>query len=971
MVKADKSPASGGPDFHAMVEAAPDAILLVDGEGIIVYGNEQSISLFGYSRAELIGMSVDDLVPASSRAPHPAQRHQFRNQSESLSLKRGREVAALTREGREIPVAISLGTLDSPSGRLTVTIARDVSIRVADDHKRDRRALSAQLLLCASEIAVNSGSVNEALQGVIDRVCEVIGWPVGHAYEAAQDEPGKLLATKLWHMTDSQRFETFRRETESRVFTVGVGLPGQVLESGTAVWLDDLQARGGNFPRAECAIAAGLGAAIAFPVFVGEEIVAILEFFAERPVPADQDLMQLLENVGRQVGRVFERRRAERSIAEGERQFRTLVQNVPGAIFRCSDRPDQGWTFDYISDAIEPISGYKASDFIGKPAAAFGRIVHPEDRKGLDAAVRGAIIQGGRFQAEYRILCKNGDARWMNVKGTVTHYNVTCIPLVDGVIFDINERKEAEAELERARESAEQANIAKSAFLANMSHELRTPLNAILGYSEMLMEEAADLEQRALLPDLKKINSAGSHLLGLINDVLDLSKIEAGRTEIFAEDIDVETLLNEVAATAQPLVLKNSNQLVVERVNKLGLAHQDLTKIRQALLNLLSNAAKFTENGTITLRAGRDARRTGDWLRLEVIDTGIGIPADKIETLFEEFTQADVSTTRKYGGTGLGLAISRRFCRMLGGDVVVKSEPGKGSRFSISLPTVLPGMAEAADTSAAAMTVATPDEETLNEIRLRGAGRTVLVIDDDPEACEIIERFLVRDGFEVVIANSGEEGLRLAHTIAPAAITLDVMMPDIDGWAVLRLLKADPHLRDTPVVMITMVDDKSKGYSLGATEFLTKPVERGRLLSALERYRCETGPCPVLLVEDDTDTREMMARTLEKFGWTVTQAANGREALDVLEHDVPRLILLDLMMPVMDGFDFLMEMRARPEWETIPVIVVTAKNLSDADRNLLSGKVAQVLEKGAYTRDELIRLVRNLVAEGTAANSKS
>ncbi len=229
----------------------------------------------------------------------------------------------------------------------------------------------------------------------------------------------------------------------------------------------------------------------------------------------------------------------------------------------------------------------------------------------------------------------------------------------------------------------------------------------------------------------------------------------------------------------------------------------------------------------------------------------------------------------------------------------------------------------------------------------------------------------MRDGFEVVIANSGEEGLRLAHTIAPAAITLDVMMPDIDGWAVLRLLKADPHLRDIPVVMVTMVDDKSKGYSLGATEFLTKPVERGRLLSALERYRCETGPCPVLLVEDDTDTREMMARTLEKFGWTVTQAANGREALDALEHDVPRLILLDLMMPVMDGFDFLMEMRARPEWETIPVIVVTAKNLTDADRNMLSGKVAQVLEKGAYTRDELIRLVRNLVAESTSANSKS
>ncbi len=959
----------GSLDFRRLMEAAPDAILVVDRDGMILFGNEQAVRLFGYPGDELVGMRVETLVPARYRGGHPRLRDEYYDRPSTRDLRRGRELIAVTRAGEEVSVAISLSQIDSPEGPLTVTAIRDVRTLVAEDQERARRALSAQLLLCASEIASESASVDQALQGVIDRVCELTGWPLGHAYEAAQDDPDELTATQLWHLSDMARFEKFRQETESLSFMRGVGIPGQVLATGAAIWLEDFQDAGSNFPRAGCALDAGLRAAFAFPVTVAGKVVAVLEFFADRPVPEDRDLMQIMDNVGRQVGRVFERRQAARSIAEGERQFRTLVENVPGAIYRYSNHGEQGWVFDYMSDAIEEISGYAASEFIGQPADAFGRIVHPDDRRRVDTSVRDAIIHGGRFQTEYRILCKDGDARWMNAKGTVTHDDLTGNPLVDGVIFDVNERKEAEAELERAREAAEQANVAKSAFMANMSHELRTPLNAILGYSEMLMEEAADLDLSGFLPDLRKINDAGSHLLSLINDVLDISKIEAGRTEIYAEDFDVGDLLDAVAATAQPLVEKNANRLVIERGTGLGAVRQDLTKLRQSILNLLSNAAKFTENGTITLRASRDPSPTGDWLRIDVIDTGIGIAEDKIESLFEEFTQADVSTTRKYGGTGLGLAISRRFCRMLGGDIVVRSVPDQGSRFSISVPSVLPGVFEPTDDRRTREPTAAPDAEALEQIRQKGAGRTVLVIDDDAEACEIVERFLIRDGFEVVTANSGEEGLRLAHLIGPSVITLDVLMPDMDGWSVLRALKADPHLRDTPVVMITMVDDKTKGYSLGATDYLTKPVDRARLASALERYRCETGPCPLLLVEDEADTREMMARMLGKFGWSVTEAGNGREALEALEKEIPKLILLDLMMPVMDGFDFLAEMRARPEWETIPVIVVTAKDLTDEDRSLLSGKVAEVLEKGAYAREDLIRLVRHLVSESTISGT--
>jgi CheY-like chemotaxis protein/anti-sigma regulatory factor (Ser/Thr protein kinase) len=469
----------------------------------------------------------------------------------------------------------------------------------------------------------------------------------------------------------------------------------------------------------------------------------------------------------------------------------------------------------------------------------------------------------------------------------------------------------------------------------------------------MLMEEAGDVGQDDFIPDLQKINQAGNHLLSLINDVLDLAKIESGRMEAFGEDFDVGSLVDQVAGTTQPLMSKNNNRFTVERGEDLGSAHQDITKLRQALLNMLSNAAKFTHEGTITLRAAREKADGVDWLTFSVSDTGIGIPADKLEHVFEEFSQADSSTTRDYGGTGLGLPISRRFCQLLGGDLTVKSNVGEGTTFTMRVPVLLPGVD--AETLVEVTPVRTDAE--LEALRASGTGRTVLVIDDDPEARDIVERFLRKDGFEVATAGGGEEGLRLAHKLQPAAITLDVMMPEMDGWSVLRALKADPVLRDVPVIMLTIVDDKSKGYSLGATDYLTKPVDRDQLHHALARYHTPGESCSVLLVEDDKATREMMARTLEKSDWQVSEAGNGREALEQMTQVKPQLILLDLMMPVMDGFDFLLEMRANSEWQDIPVIVLTAKDLTDEDRRVLSGRVEQIVEKGACTHEQVVSLI--------------
>jgi signal transduction histidine kinase/CHASE3 domain sensor protein len=391
---------------------------------------------------------------------------------------------------------------------------------------------------------------------------------------------------------------------------------------------------------------------------------------------------------------------------------------------------------------------------------------------------------------------------------------------------------ERTAELALSREAAEAANVAKSTFLANMSHELRTPMNAILGYTEMLMEEAEESGDLEPVPDLQRIHQSGMHLLALINDVLDLAKVEAGKMEALVEDFVVEDLVEEVAATSHPLLAKNNNSLRIERVGELGVARQDKAKIRQALLNLLSNAAKFTHDGKIVLKLERVTSGEADEIVFAVIDSGIGIAQDKLAKVFQEFGQADDSTTRDYGGTGLGLPISRRLCQLLGGDLNLTSELGVGSTFTIRVPAVLPGTEE----RPAAEVPATLTEAQISAIGESAGSGTVLVIDDEEDARVIVQRLLASIGFEVVVASSGEEGLRLAHELKPAVITLDVMMPNMDGWAVLRALKADPGLRDIPVIMVTMLEDRTKAYSLGATDYLVKPVDRAQLGKLVARY---------------------------------------------------------------------------------------------------------------------------------------
>lgn len=648
-----------------------------------------------------------------------------------------------------------------------------------------------------------------------------------------------------------------------------------------------------------------------------------------------------VEGVGLVVVDETVRHLAEARLRRSEERFRSLIEASAAIVWTAAPsgglHPRQaGWT------------RFTGQDDAAYAGLGFLDVVHPEDREHTRAAWTRAVTTQTPYEVEHRIRRRDGTYRAMSVRA---------MPLLelDGTIrewvgthTDVTEAKAAEAAILAAREAAEEANRAKSQFLANMSHELRTPLSAVIGYSEMLQEELEDLGEPDLIADMRKIEANARHLLGLINDVLDISKIEADRVEIYAETFDVAQVVQEVASTVEGLVEKRGNTLALELGSDLGSAHTDVTKLRQCLINLLSNAAKFTENGRISLRA----TRAGPDLRFAIADDGIGMSAEQVGRLFQRFTQADASTTRRFGGTGLGLSITKAFAEMLGGAITVASEEGRGTTFTLSIPA----------------TFHAQDEVSAEVPPLDGGdGRTILVIDDDAATRDLLARFLEREGFRVATAEDGRQGLDRARALRPRAILLDVTMPRLDGWAVLRALRADPELGATPIVMVTVLDEQNLAFSLGATDYLQKPIEWASLKAVTDRFRPTTTEGPILVVDDDADARGRVVAALEREGLPVREAAHGGLALEAAGRERPGLVLLDLMMPEMDGFAFLRAFRARPDWAEVPVVVLTAKDVTGEDRRRLAGQADRVISKGSLSLADLARAVRDLVPEPAEA----
>jgi signal transduction histidine kinase/DNA-binding response OmpR family regulator len=518
--------------------------------------------------------------------------------------------------------------------------------------------------------------------------------------------------------------------------------------------------------------------------------------------------------------------------------------------------------------------------------------------------------------------------------------------------------------LESARDQAEGASVAKSQFLANMSHELRTPLNAIIGYTEILIEDFEDGGNTDPVDDLQKIRRSGHHLLTLINDILDLSKIEAGRMIPDVHVFDIATLLDEVMATLKPLAAQKNNKLIVHIDPSIGDARSDSVKIRQCLLNLMSNACKFSEDGIVTLSVRSLDRDESDGLmQFTVSDTGIGMSEEQLANLFQPFMQADASTTRKFGGTGLGLAITKRFAELLGGDITVTSEPGVGTTFTMVLPKSAPhGQSQSQEeffrAPPAALAAVLPDVSNQNAAQSADAP-LILVVEDEPSSRELMTRWLSRMGYRVETAADGEQGLEKARTLKPAVILLDVTMPKMTGFEVLKQLQTDPVTEMIPTIMVTAHDDRRYGLLMGAAEHLTKPIERQDLARILTLYSGK-GEGEVLLVEDDPSIAEIYIRGISQAGFSVHHARNGVEALGMMNFNTYSLAIVDLMMPEMDGFELIEELERRNPDKSMPIMVVTAKELTREDRARLAGRINKLHMKGGLSPRELVKDIYTL-----------
>ncbi len=495
--------------------------------------------------------------------------------------------------------------------------------------------------------------------------------------------------------------------------------------------------------------------------------------------------------------------------------------------------------------------------------------------------------------------------------------------------------EEVMAELELARARADHANQSKSEFLANMSHELRTPMNAIIGYSEMVLEEAEDdPEARAeeFKADIGKILAAGKHLLALINDILDISKIEAGKMTLYVEPVDVVELIEESMTTVRPLIEKNDNRLEFQHDLEGFRIESDQTKLRQILLNLLSNAAKFTHEGRITIAAECRRADDRDLLDLTVTDTGIGMNEEQQARVFEAFTQADSSTTREFGGTGLGLTICKRFAELMEGDLVVSSAPGEGTSFTLSVP--VRSQTDADDEQD------TPQSDGQADMPVDSRGR-VLVIDDDPAARDIAGRILRGDGYEVLVAESGQRGLELARQSRPDLIVLDVMMPGLDGWQVLESLKKDSALATIPVIMQSMLDERQTGLDKGADEYLTKPVDRRKLTDAIRCLLPEAEAGRVLLIAGDSDSREQADELVGDIEAEIVQTADLDEAKAMIGRQPFSMVMIGQHPGTDEVARFMLDIQRAAETRAIPMLLLKPDGVEDNHIDQLRSYLSQ------------------------------
>ena len=635
---------------------------------------------------------------------------------------------------------------------------------------------------------------------------------------------------------------------------------------------------------------------------------------------------------------ITEQRQAADALRAAETRLQQVLAFSSTVIYALDVRPGK-LIPTFVSDNFSRMTGYDPADALD-PTWVAARF-HPDERERLVSETP-ALLAQDRFTREYRFLFRDGTYHWMRDEARVLRTAVGAPVQILGAWLDITERVRAEEELRRARAAAETANQTKSDFLAKMSHELRTPLNSIIGFSEMLADQTFGGLNEKQHRYVDNVLASGRLLLQVINDILDLSKVEAGRMELTLAQFEVARALDEVRSLMESLAQRKHHTVEVDVEPGLPSIVADPAKFRQITVNLLSNAIKFTpDGGRIRISARRPPGEP--MIEIAVTDTGIGIAPEDTRRIFQEFEQLDSEYVREQQGTGLGLALTKKLVELHGGRIQVESEPAHGSTFRFYLPL-------RAQPNAAAPEPAVPVER----------GPLVLVVEDDPRAGDLLGHFLTEAGYRVAHASTGAQAVALARTLKPDAITLDILLPGEDGMAILGQLKGAPDTRAIPVVVVSITDHRELGLSLGAVEWLVKPVQRRDFVTAVRR---SLGPIPVghtptvLVVDDEAPTVELLTETLNRNGLRALSATDGRTGVELALAHRPDVIVLDLVMPGMTGFQVVRQLRDHPAGRNIPILVFTGKELTAEDRaRLLDGVQAVVRKDGAA--ELLVELAR-------------